>query len=192
MRNKFLHTLTCVTGLLFVLTACPVWGQTEDARYQKLETEIQALRQQMNALQEEHSRTLAELRALIPKQSTPTSSVAQTVTSPATAPLPPEEKASLYESFKSSAASLVPSQVQAIPGMDMDISAVLDLYFYHDDTKEGLSHLKQELSGFGHHHDAADGHHHGGSENGFNLRHVELGFSAEVPVCPRLDHSRCG
>jgi hypothetical protein len=180
MKNNHIHTITCVTGLLFVLTARPVWGQTEDAHYKKLETEINSLRQQMNALQEEHARVLAELRAFLPKQGFSTSNVPQTVASPVAQPVPPEKTPSLYESLKSSAASLVPSQVQAIPGMDMDISAVLDLYFYHDDSKEGVSHLKQELSGFSHHHDEAGGHDHGGSENGFNLRHVELGFSAEV------------
>lgn len=61
------------------------------------------------------------------------------------------------------------------------LSAIVDLYYQYDDTAEGLSHLTGELAGFGHAHgDGEGGHAHQGTEEGFNLRHLELQFSAEV------------
>ena len=59
---------------------------------------------------------------------------------------------------------------------------VVDAFYYHEDSDEGMAHLKEEISGFGHSHgDGHDhGHDHGAVENGFNLRHIELGLSAEV------------
>lgn len=135
---------------------------------------MKALRQQVTTLQEQHTREMAELKDMLKRQAASVAASPQPQGTSVAPVVPP----SLYESLKQSAAVLVP-QAQSVKGADLDLSAVLDLYFYHDDTKEGMSHLRQELSGFGHHH-AADGHDHGGSENGFNLRHVELGFSAEV------------
>ncbi len=62
-----------------------------------------------------------------------------------------------------------------------DISAILDVFYHHDDSEEGISHLTEEMSGFGHAHGhGEDGHNHGGVEDGFNLRHLELQFSADV------------
>lgn len=63
-----------------------------------------------------------------------------------------------------------------------DISAIVDLYFHHDDSKEGMGHVFEELAGFGHAggHGEEDQHEHGGIEDGFNLRHLELMFSGEV------------
>ncbi|MDF7822864.1 hypothetical protein P4B35_02475 [Pontiellaceae bacterium B12227] len=59
------------------------------------------------------------------------------------------------------------------------VSAIVDMYYYHEGSEEGLSHMKEEMAGFGGHgHD--EEHEHGGKENGFNLNHVELTFSAEV------------
>ena len=164
-----------MAGAALSFAATCASAQTGDARYQKLEDEVKALRQQMTTLQEQHTRELAELKAMLKPQA---AAVAASPTSAGT-PSAPVAPPSLYDSLKQSAAVLVP-QAQGVKGVDLDMSAVLDLYFYHDDTKDGMSHLRQELSGFGHHHDDAEGHAHGGSENGFNLRHVELGFSAEV------------
>jgi len=62
----------------------------------------------------------------------------------------------------------------------LDLSVVIDGAFWHDTGKESSAHLKNEIAGFGHHHGADDGHHHDEIEDGFNLRHVELGLSAEV------------
>jgi hypothetical protein len=175
MKTIFSRTRALVAGAALSFAATYAPAQAVDARYQKLEDEVKALRQQVTTLQEQHSREMAELKALLQKPAAPPSDTPQTTAAQGT----PAAAPSLYESLKQSAAVLVP-QAQGVKGVDLDMSVVLDLYFYHDDTKEGMSHLRQGLSGFGHHHDDAGGHHHGGSENGFNLRHVELGFSAEV------------
>ena len=164
-----------MAGAVLTFAATCSSAQADDLRVQKLEDEVKALRQQMADLQDQHTREMAELKGLLKQQAT---AVAASPQAPGTlgstgAPT------TLYESLKQSAAVLVP-QAQGAKGVDLDVSAVLDLYFYHDDTKEGMSHLRRTLSGFGHHHEGAGGHDHGGSENGFNLRHVELGFSAEV------------
>ena len=58
------------------------------------------------------------------------------------------------------------------------ISAIVDMYYYNENSEEGMSHIKEELPGFGGH--AHEEDEHGGVENGFNLREVELVFSAEV------------
>ena len=59
------------------------------------------------------------------------------------------------------------------------ISVIVDTIYYGENSEEGLSHLKEEMSGFGHVHADGEEHHHGFDE-GFNLRHLELQFSAEV------------
>jgi hypothetical protein len=68
-----------------------------------------------------------------------------------------------------------------VRGLDLDASVVIDTFYYHEDSEEGLAHIKEEISGFGHSHGAGEeDHHHAEVENGFNLRHVELGLSAAV------------
>ncbi|MBU4460888.1 MAG: zinc-regulated TonB-dependent outer membrane receptor, partial [Verrucomicrobia bacterium] len=63
-----------------------------------------------------------------------------------------------------------------------DVSAVLDGFYYHEDSAEGLGHMMEELSGFGHAHDGGeDAHAHDhGVDNGFNLRHAEVVVTAAV------------
>ncbi len=62
-----------------------------------------------------------------------------------------------------------------------DVSAIVDMYYHQDDSEEGISHVIGETVGFGHTHGhGEEGHDHGGPAEGFNLRHVELQFSAEV------------
>ncbi|MBN2684132.1 MAG: hypothetical protein JXR40_02530 [Pontiellaceae bacterium] len=59
------------------------------------------------------------------------------------------------------------------------VSVIVDTLYYADSSSEGLPHIKEEMSGFGHVHAGGEEHHHG-FEEGFNLRHLELQFSAEV------------
>lgn len=61
-----------------------------------------------------------------------------------------------------------------------DLSAIVDTYYHADDSDEGIGHLTEEMSGFGHAHEAEGEHDHHGVEEGFNLRHVELQLSASV------------
>lgn len=68
------------------------------------------------------------------------------------------------------------------PQMNPGISVVIDGVFYRGFGDEPLDHILEELSGFGHGHDDCDhdhDHEHG-LEEGFNLRHLEITFAADV------------
>lgn len=95
-------------------------------------------------------------------------------------PAQAEPEGSVYDKISSSARK--PFKKDRITrGLDLDVSVVLDTFYYHDDTDEGFTHIKEEISGFGHSHGAGgDEHQHAEIENGFNLRHIELGLSAAV------------
>ncbi len=64
------------------------------------------------------------------------------------------------------------------------VSAIIDMFYYKENSDEGLSHMKEEMPGFAAHaHGDEDDHghdHEHGYENGFNIRHIELAFAAEV------------
>lgn len=66
----------------------------------------------------------------------------------------------------------------ALRSFNPDLSVILDMFYHADDSGEGISHVMEEMSGFGHSHGDGEEHHHHGVENGFNLRHVELQASA--------------
>jgi hypothetical protein len=68
---------------------------------------------------------------------------------------------------------------RAVKSFNPDMSVIVDMYYHDDDSEEGISHLMEEMSGFGHVH-GDDDHHHHGVENGFNLRHLELQLSGSV------------
>jgi hypothetical protein len=70
-------------------------------------------------------------------------------------------------------------QPRAFQSFNPDLSAIVDMYYHQDDSDEGISHLLEEMAGFGHSH-GEDDHHHHGPEEGFNLRHLELQLSADV------------
>lgn len=63
-----------------------------------------------------------------------------------------------------------------------DVSVIIDTIFYAHGGHEPLSHVLEELRGFGHVHGNDDhGHDHDhGFEPGFNLRHLELMLQADV------------
>jgi len=70
---------------------------------------------------------------------------------------------------------------KAGPGQSFnpDISVIVDMFYHSDDSDEGISHIMEEMSGFGHVHAGGEEHHHGVDE-GFNLRHLELQLEASV------------
>ena len=69
----------------------------------------------------------------------------------------------------------------ALRAFNPAVSAIVDGFYYYEDSDEGMSHIKEELPGFAAHaHGEEDEHGHGGVENGLNLREIELIFSAEV------------
>lgn len=64
-------------------------------------------------------------------------------------------------------------------------SIAIDTVLYHDDGDEPLEERLESLRGFGHGHDheheeEGDGHAHALLEDGFNLRHAELGIAASA------------
>lgn len=70
----------------------------------------------------------------------------------------------------------------AVQSMNPDISLIVDTMYYNDGSSSGISEIMEHLSGFGHSHggEEHEGHNHGSLDRGFNLREVELAFSAEV------------
>ncbi len=184
MHFRFIPTEALVAGALLFLTATRTSAQSDVERYQKLEAEVQALRQQMGAMQEQHAREIAELKTMLKQQVAATPAPAAATVTPTAQPSLYESfkhaaqqtatggEPSLYESVKRSAATLVPEAV-AGKGADLDLSVVLDTYLYHDTAGEAGS-LPGRMSGF-----AGDGDDEG-PKNGFNLREVELGLSAAV------------
>ncbi len=84
------------------------------------------------------------------------------------------------------AVAQAPSKDTGAPGFQRsfqsfnpDVSAIVDMYYHHDDSGEGVSHILEGVSGFGHVHSGEEHHHHG-PDAGFNMRHLELQFSADV------------
>lgn len=65
-----------------------------------------------------------------------------------------------------------------IESLNPSIGVVVDAFYYNENSEEGMSHLKEEMPGFGHGH--ADEEHAHGQETGFNLREVEVYLSGEV------------
>ena len=154
-------------ALSFAATWSP--AQTAgDTRYQKLEDEVKALRQQVNSLQEQHVREMAELKALLQKQTAPAAGGQAAQTGQGTTAAAP----SLYDSVKQATAESLP-QMAALKGADLDLSVVLDTYFYRDNTGSGEVSPRNRMSGFT---DGEDT----GPKNGFNLQEVELGLSGAV------------
>lgn len=68
----------------------------------------------------------------------------------------------------------------ALKAFNPAVSVIIDGMYYHEDSDEGMGHLKEEMSGFGHARAGEEHAHEHGLENGFNLRHLEIQFSAEI------------
>ena len=76
--------------------------------------------------------------------------------------------------------NVVAATQRGMQSFNPDISVIVDTFYHADSTKEGIGHIASEMSGFGHTHAGGEEHHHHGIEDGFNLRHLELQFSADV------------
>lgn len=61
--------------------------------------------------------------------------------------------------------------------LNPDISLIIDGFYHGDTSREGIAHIFEEVSGFGH--ECAEGHEHG-PDKGFNISHMELYFSANA------------
>lgn len=81
------------------------------------------------------------------------------------------------------AAAETPDPFLNLKAFNPDISAIVDMFYYDENSDEGMSHVAGEIAGFGHTEAEGEEHDHGhshGPENGFNLRHLELQFSGTV------------
>lgn len=58
-----------------------------------------------------------------------------------------------------------------------DISLIIDGFYQRDSSREGIAHIFEEISGFGH--ECTEEHHHGPDE-GLNMNHLELYLSANA------------
>ena len=79
-------------------------------------------------------------------------------------------------------AAAPPDPFLNLKAFNPDISAIVDMFYYDENSDEGMGHVAGEIAGFGHVHAESEGedHHHHAADKGFNLRHLELQFSGTV------------
>ncbi len=157
MKSHMLATAVAIA----VLFSANAWAESD--------AEIQALKSEIEAMRQAYEGRISELEDKLEKMERGKSDGGKA-----------EEGGSLYDAISSRAGKTLEKD-GLVKGLDLDASVVLDTFYYHDDSEEGFSHLKEEISGFGHAHGGGGhDHHHAETENGFNLRHVEVGLSAAV------------
>lgn len=169
--------------------------RAQDPSNQELAQVLRTLSQQIQDIKKEHAAALQTMQREIDalkaqlQQQTAQTTLPSTVTGVPTASIAPaataasrdDDEQELYAAIKSSAAAMLPAT--PVPGVDLDASVIIDGFYHYDSHKLGVSHLKNSLAGFSHahdHDDAGHDHEHGVIEDGFNLRHLELGLSAAV------------
>jgi hypothetical protein len=73
-----------------------------------------------------------------------------------------------------------PSSIDSvIDHLNPALGVVINANFYHENSEEGINHLKEGMPGFGHGHGHEEEHAHR-QENGFNLSEVEVYLSGEI------------
>ena len=177
MRKKSLLCLWPLVAALSV-TPCiaqPVAPDTKPESVEALRAEVAGLRHQLDTQRREFDARLREMEAKFAAIETAAAKVpapaGQVSAAAAVAPPRPE----LAERSR-----VLPGRLGgAVQSMNPDVSAIIDLNYHADDSKEGISHVLEALPGFDHTHGGEEEHHHGPDE-GFNMSHLELQFSAEV------------
>jgi hypothetical protein len=187
-QKKLSVVLFCFSFLFFVS-----WLSAQVSPDADLRTQILELQKQILELRKEYSANIERLQAEI--ENLKTRSLPDGVPPPAdissldagrllqpgsaaTKESSQLEDEDLLDHFvRSHIGKILPDKVA--DSFSLDASVVIDAYYHRDNSRKGISHAKEEIIGFGHHHHG-DGHHHGSIENGFNLRHIELGLSAAV------------
>jgi hypothetical protein len=137
-----------------------------------LQAEVKQLREELQAQRRLFEQQVGALEARVAQLGTTTVGAAPTVAL-TEAPVRPTAATS---TDLAGATARIGSAVQS---MNPDISAIIDLKYHTDDSDEGVSHVLEGLPGFGHTHGGGEEHHHGWDE-GFNMSHLELQFSAEI------------
>ncbi|NLF94710.1 MAG: zinc-regulated TonB-dependent outer membrane receptor [Oligosphaeraceae bacterium] len=191
MRQTHCLRLALCLSFFTVLNRLPA----QNAPAEDLRQQLQLLQQQIQQMRQEHSaamhRMQAEIQELKARATQAPAAAAAAVPAVVAgqntarllqpgagdpAPAGDSRAEDLLERFiQQHAAPVLPAKVA--DSLSLDASVVIDAYYHRDGSREGISHLKEHISGFGHHH---HGHEHGVIENGFNLRHIELGLSAAV------------
>ena len=176
---------TLVLCLLGILLSCGVFAQGTQNNAQEI-AELKAQILEMRRLYDARiAQMQAEIDELKGKKNTPAEAIATpsaTVQTQRNVPAVPAvvETSDLYTQLKGKVEQWA---APVSKNANLDISAIIDMNYHHDNAREELSHIREEISGFGHHHgeeEEEEGHHHHGDKNGFNLHHIELGLSAEV------------
>jgi type II secretory pathway pseudopilin PulG len=163
----------CLSALaISTLVWAPVSAQDKDA-IQALKNELQQLRQQMEAQQKAYEARLSqmqkELEAVSKSQGKETAKTQLEAEVAKTQPQPEPAKPGAWERVK-----------QTTKGLDIDLSVIIDANYHNSDTPTGIGEIKEKMAGFGHAHGGGHEHEHGGFEEGFNLREVELYLSGAV------------
>jgi hypothetical protein len=143
----------------------------------ELQEQIHALRKQMDAQREAYEAKLGQMQNRL---DTLSQAVAQ---KPASGEDELKEALNKQGAGQAETASggALGSVGRAVQSMNPQASVIIDTIYYSDDSKHGFSAMTQEMAGFGHSHGGDDEHsHEHGLKQGFNLRHLELAFSAEV------------
>lgn len=157
-------------------SAQAVPSESTGASVETLRAEVVRLRQQMEEQRQAFESRLAELEHKL--------GAVTAVTPAATAvPVPAGgiPASGIPAGALSRESSTLASRIGAgVQSLNPDLSAIVDLNYHADNSKEGISHVLGELSGFGHTHGGGEEHHHHGVEDGFNMSHLELQVSAEV------------
>ncbi len=181
--KKILILCLCIFGLLVTQGTLAHAQKTEMAAeaIQELKKEIQGLRKQMKAEREAND---ARIREMQKKLEAVSKAIMNKDSLSAETELDAEiEKTSA--GIPSSETGGDPSSIgRTVQSFNPDISVILDTY-YHNSHFSGtsggeMSDIYENIAGFGHTHGDDHGHEHGGLEEGFNLRHLELYLSGEV------------
>ncbi len=184
---------------VLVLSALPMFA--DEISSAELLKQIQSLQQQMTQMKQDYDAKITTLNGRIAELENAGKAEAAKATAetkPATADsVSPETKAAtvsqvdtlddsfsdddLYSKMNNRLGNIIPKLNQQ--GVQLGISSIIDTNFHHDTAKDGIGEMKGGIAGFGHHHHEGDDghhHHHHGDKNGFNLRHIELGLTADV------------
>lgn len=147
----------------------------------QLHKEIEYLREQMKKQREFYEKRLGEMQKQIDRISPEKASSSKSGQPAGTTEGDLEKLVSETGGEEGGLARSLGSVQTFVQSMNPDLSVNIDAAYYNDDSDGGFKHILHSLSGFGHSHGpGGHTHSHGVFDRGFNLREVEVAFSAEV------------
>ena len=173
--NRLVFLYICA---LFFLLVPPVLAQekhTSKDAIKELKIEIQKLRDQMETERRAYEAQLKKMQEKI-------DAVSRQILKKDTAVAEAELESEIAESAKEVPASEGWSSIgRAMQSLNPDISVIVDTYYHNRDApSDDVGEVLEGMAGFGHSHGHGHDHEHAALEEGFNMRHLELYFSAEV------------